>query len=500
MSVEPLAAFVAALAVFSLAVIPAATTQQQEVEWHKPVHFLGAQTVLVLLVEFSDVKMRVSARQVEQMVMAVDEFVRSSSYGKAWLEYQVHPNVITLPKPMSYYGAPKSGAQRGDDNAKITEYHATIIKTAKERERIDISKFKHILVVHAGKNEAVGGSVNNIWSHCLCVAPRILHRLIEEFGFDVVESELRKQGLGWVVDLYMHRGVGGAVHLVAGIETVAEDDSPAVVVHEFMHSMWLPDHYVYREDGYSAGSEVGVWTNMDYGPYLDPPVDVDGWSKHLLGWVKVVEVNKTGEYTIHTLDKPDEPHALIIPINEREYYFLHARRPAGLDAALPAPGVLLFLINKYVQTNVEGKEYFIRLLDANPATPRECVNVRQSAARLCDGFDAPYYSEEGHRGRWTAFGRQWAIDLLKADYTTEEGVYIKVVEFSQADGTTRVLIRLDGVRTTTTTRETAEKPTEHSTEPYEDGYDSVFITLAVLITVLTLISARRPAYRPRFRQ
>ncbi|MCS6770098.1 MAG: hypothetical protein NZ570_06665, partial [Candidatus Caldarchaeum sp.] len=157
MSVEPLAAFVAALAVFSLAVIPAATTQQQEVEWHKPVHFLGAQTVLVLLVEFSDVKMRVSARQVEQMVMAVDEFVRSSSYGKAWLEYQVHPNVITLPKPMSYYGAPKSGAQRGDDNAKITEYHATIIKTAKERERIDISRFRHILVVHAGKNEAVGG-------------------------------------------------------------------------------------------------------------------------------------------------------------------------------------------------------------------------------------------------------------------------------------------------------------------------------------------------------
>jgi predicted nucleic acid-binding Zn-ribbon protein len=62
---------------------------------------------------------------------------------------------------------------------------------------------------------------------------------------------------------------------------------------------------------------------------LDPPVDIDGWSKYLLGWVEAVTVERDGEYTIHTLDKPDEPHGLIIPINDKEYYFIHARRPVG---------------------------------------------------------------------------------------------------------------------------------------------------------------------------
>jgi M6 family metalloprotease-like protein len=72
----------------------------------------------------------------------------------------------------------------------------------------------------------------------------------------------------------------GRGHLIAGIETVAEYDIPAVMAHEFTHSMWIPDHYVYGKDGYGVGSEVSVWTNMDSGSWLDPPVDIDGWSKY----------------------------------------------------------------------------------------------------------------------------------------------------------------------------------------------------------------------------
>jgi len=107
----------------------------------------------------------------------------------------------------------------------------------------------------------------------------------------------------------MHRTRDGRGHLISGIQTVAEYDFPSVMAHEFTHSMWIFDHYVSGRDGYSAGNEVGVWTNMDYGDKLDPPVDIDGWSKYLLGWVEAVTVERDGEYTIHTLDKPDDPTA-----------------------------------------------------------------------------------------------------------------------------------------------------------------------------------------------
>jgi hypothetical protein len=85
-----------------------------------------------------------------------------------------------------------------------------------------------------------------------------------------------------------------------------------------------------------------------------------------------VTVEQNGEYTIHTLDKPDEPHGLLIPINDKEYYFIHARRPVGNDVSLPGPGVLIFRVNKYKSGNVEGEPFMVQLYDANPNTPPEC--------------------------------------------------------------------------------------------------------------------------------
>jgi hypothetical protein len=67
------------------------------------------------MVQFSDVRMSISRAQAEQIVKVVDNFVRTASYGRTWLDYTIHPRVLTLPKPMAYYGGPSQGAQRGDD-------------------------------------------------------------------------------------------------------------------------------------------------------------------------------------------------------------------------------------------------------------------------------------------------------------------------------------------------------------------------------------------------
>jgi M6 family metalloprotease-like protein len=420
--------------------IPFTTAQEEEFEWNRRIPFVGAQPTLVLLVQFSDVRMSISSAQAEQIVKVVDNFIRTASYGRTWIDYTIHPRVLTLPKPMAYYGEPSPGAQRGDDFRRKAEYLLTTIRLAKQ-EGIDLTNYKHIIIIHAGKDEAAGGTANDIWSSCL---PGIYaYFYIEKYGFDGAENRLRQEGDAWYDELFMHRTRDGRGHLIAGIETVAEFDIPAVMAHEFTHSMWIWDHYVYRKDGYSGGSEVGVWTNMDAGPFLDPPVDIDGWSKYRLGWVEAVTVERDGEYTIHTLDKPDEPHGLIIPINDREYYFIHARRPVGQDAALPGPGVLVFRVNKYKHRNVEGEPFMVQLYDAHPNTPPECERFagNKDLWTLCVKLDAPYYDRTGYRNMW--LGR-FTISLQNPELVTEEGFRITVTSFDQGSGVAKVRISLRG--------------------------------------------------------
>jgi M6 family metalloprotease-like protein len=514
------------------------TTAQEEFEWNRPIPFTGAQPTLVLLVQFSDVKMSISRAQAEQIVKVVDNFVRTSSYGRTWIDYTIHPRVLTLPKPMAYYGGPSPGAQRGDDYARIIEYHLTTIRLAKQ-EGIDLSNYKHIIIIHAGKDEAFGGTANDIWSHCNCFTPNVLYFYIEKIGFDALEAELRKNPqTQWVVELFMHRTRDGRGHLIAGIETVAEFDFPSVMAHEFTHSMWIWDHYVYGKDGYGVGDEVGVWTNMDYGDKLDPPVDIDGWSKYLLGWVKAVTVEQNGEYTIHTLDKPDEPHGLIIPINNREYYFIHARRPVGNDVSLPGPGVLVFRVNKYKHRNVEGEPFMVQLYDAHPNTPPECETISQRFPNpkgfmtLCVKIDAPFYDRAGYRNSWNfkqvggSLGT-YSINLENQEFVTEEGYRISVVSFDQGSGVAKVRISLrgdnrgdSGTTTVTVTRTVTGTVTETlyttttivgaetrtvvvtvtTTRPPPDTgeqYTSLAIILAALIIALFMVaSVRRRAPPP----
>jgi M6 family metalloprotease-like protein len=424
------------------------TTAQEEFEWNRRIPFTGAQPTLVLLVQFSDVRMSISSAQAEQIVKVVDNFIRTASYGRTWLDYTIHPRALTLPKPMAYYGGPSQGAQYGDDDSRLIEYFLTTIRLAKQ-EGIDLTNYKHIIVIHAGKDEAVGGTANDIWS--ICYNGMYAYFYIEKYGFDGAENRLRQEGAAWYAELFMHRTRDGKGHLIAGIETVAEFDFPAVMAHEFTHSMWIWDHYVYGKDGYSVGSEVSVWTNMDAGSALDPPVDIDGWSKYRLGWVEAVTVEQNGEYTIHTLDKPDEPHGLLIPINDREYYFTHARRPVGNDVSLPGPGVLVFRVNKYKPRNVEGEPFMVQLYDAHPNTPPECERFAGNVGiwTICVKFDAPYYDQTGYRNNWdfkTARGSRgtYSINLENQEFVTEEGYRITVMSFDLGSGVAKVRISLRG--------------------------------------------------------
>lgn len=353
----------------------------------KPRPVLGPQNAFVLLVEFSDVRFRSSIGEIRSLVDIVDKWFRKSSYGKMYINYTIYEDILTLPSTMSSYGRPTAGSERGDDPAKGETYFADALNLIISQNNVNLGHYQHVVLVHAGGDEADTGNPNDIWSHCDCVGP--------------IADENPSQEASWV----LYDDAGKITHAFWGISTFSEDEPWAVFVHEFTHSLGVSDLYIYGPDGYSEGPGVGFWSNMATGAFLDPPADIDGWNKHILGWIEAVTVDSPqGEYTIYTLDSAQEPKALLVKINgnEDEYYFLHARRKVEADAALPSEGVIVFKINRWRERSLRGEELAL-LYDANPDTPAECSNYRGEGRELCEPLDAPY-NEQGRQYQFSFYG------------------------------------------------------------------------------------------------
>ena len=347
---------------------------------------LGPQNTLVLLIEFSDIRFRSSVGEIRSLVDIVDQWFRKSSYGKMYVNYTIYEDTLTLPSTISSYGAPQAGNERGDDPARSQAYIIDALNLITSQTNLSLEHYNHVVLVHAGADEAESGNPNDIWSSCDCVGP--------------IADENPSQEASWVLT----DDSGNITHAFWGISTFSEDEHWAVFVHEFTHSLGVSDLYIYGTDGYSEGPGVGFWSNMATGAFLEPPSDIDGWSKYILGWIEAVTVDSPpGEYTIYTLDSAQEPKALLLKISgsEDEYYFLHARRKAETDTALPSEGVIVFKINRWRERSLRGEELAF-LYDANPDTPLECANYSGQGRELCEPLDAPY-NEKGRQYQFSFY-------------------------------------------------------------------------------------------------
>jgi M6 family metalloprotease-like protein len=358
--------------------IPAATAQYGEgggedihVPWKtRPV--LGGVKTVFLLVQFEDVRFGSSLQDIQYFVESADSWFRTSSYGKMYIDYVIIDYVIQLPSPISSYGNPEAGTQRGDSEEGLKRYWDDVIDMVDRQTDIDLADFKDVVVIHAGGDEAVSGDPYDIWSHCLAYGP--------------ISDELGENGL-WVM------GRNGNIQNLWGMSTFSEDEDIGVFLHEYSHSLGVPDLYIYGSDGYSQGTGVSFWSLMDSGPFLKPPSDIDAWDKYLLGWVDPVMVNSpTGEYTLHTLDSSQDSKALIVGYTGTydKYYFIQARRRMGTDAGLPADGVLVFMIDPTREQSVSGSELAL-MEDANPGTVEESGQFYlDESAMHYELLDAPY--------------------------------------------------------------------------------------------------------------
>jgi len=284
--------------------------------YERQLNVTGPQKTVLVLVEFSDTKHTESAEDIDRTMCLVDEYWREVSYRKISVVWSI-AGWYLLNHTLEYYGTDIS--EEGND-ANATQLLRDSIMAADGN--VTYRNFSHVVVVHAGMDQTISNRTADLWPHHFV-------------GLNISTND------GMRVDHALY---------------ISEFGGLGTYVHEFAHSLGLPD--LYPRDK-TKPSLVGDWSLMDHGNWLgDPkqssPSGLEAWSLTKLGWGSTVEANPTAEATVMTLyplEKDIGTRVLKIPTSESLYYLIELRMKIGVDNALPFSAVLISLINETTWTS-----------------------------------------------------------------------------------------------------------------------------------------------------
>lgn len=291
----------------------------------------GSPRVLVILAEYSDVKMTVANPHdyFSRMMMepgfsdyggtgsAIDFFTENSN-GQFTPQIDVY-GPVTLPQKQSYYGA---NDYNGDDrNA------AQMIADACEAldSQIDFSLYDtnkdgyidNVFVFYAGRGEANGGGANTVWPH----------------KWNVTYAGINKSFDGVKLDRYACSN-----EWMSG-----RPDGVGTFIHEFSHVMGLPDLY---STNYSSAFTPGEWSTLDYGPYNNdgctPPL-YSAFERYALGWIEPVLIDSPVTAELPSIG--ENVCGIIKTAKENEYFLLENRQQVSWDKYIPGHGMLIWHID-----------------------------------------------------------------------------------------------------------------------------------------------------------
>lgn len=357
----------------------------------------GPQSVIVILVKFRDLENVKTREEIRNLVFGeLNDYFREVSYGRMSLTGDVTPVWYTL-KGVKYYGAGR-------------EKPETLVLDAVKAADKDVNflNYEYILIVHAGDDQDRSGNPDDITSFSSISK-----------GYAVLTDEGR---------------------LSFGVICVAEMDPIGPYAHLLARTLGLPKLYhaeKFASGKYTEDDYVGEWGLMAHGLWANngsTPVHPCAWSKIKLGWMpnaKVEELQEGLEGTFnlapHEELSPDMPHAIKLPLGEKTYYLIEARKKVGYDSYLPGEGVLIF----YVDESKESGKGILKLVDAHPET--ETLN------------DAPFkpgdfFNDEASKVAVEILGASGSSYLVKVDRTGRP-VWVKL---TLEAGYPNVQFKLDG--------------------------------------------------------
>lgn len=305
--------------------------------------FEGSRKGLVILVNFSDVKLKpTSSLSFYDAMMnkpgfsqnghigSVNDYFKAQSYGKFDLTFDI-VGPVTVSNTMAYYG---QNDRNGEDM-----YAATMVSEAckqaapyvnfKDYDWDGDGAVDQVYVIYAGYGESNNASPSTIWPH--------EWTLTEAMHFGDGDGPLKLGGV--TIDTYACSneldGTYGSVN--AGIGNVC---------HEFSHCMGLPDLYDTQYDNFG----MNAWSVMDYGCYNAGsciPAAYTAYERMYCGWLNPIELTEGCVVEgMKPITAPDgQAYIIYNSKTQKEYYLLQNIQQESWNKAADGHGMLIIHVD-----------------------------------------------------------------------------------------------------------------------------------------------------------
>lgn len=285
-------------------------------------HYEGSKKGLVILVNFTDLKMsEIGTRDFFDRMFnqegfseyeaagSVHDYFRDQSYGKFDLKFDV-VGPVTVSKEMKYYGENDGSGNDMHPEEMVAEACKLVDSQVnfKDYDWDGDGEVDQVYVIYAGHGEHAGASDDTIWPHeSVLWSERLVLDDVRIYTY-ACSCELRgRNGT-------KPNGIGTACH-------------------EFSHCLGFPDLY---DTDYSGAFGMSYWDVMDSGSYCGPsgygevPSGYSAYERWMAGWLTPTTISDDAEVKgMKCLGDKPEAYALYNDANKNELYLLENRQSKG---------------------------------------------------------------------------------------------------------------------------------------------------------------------------
>ncbi len=305
---------------------------------HQFKHVTGSPRILVVLVNYTDVKFKTpdtynyfNAMFTERgysengATGSVLDWFEDASLGKFSPQIDLY-GPINLPYARSYYG--RNDSYGNDSNPDQMARDAARILV---QQGVDLSIYDNdgngyvdnIFIYYAGEGEASASKVtDSVWPH----------------SWDLADSDSGVYEVG-----------GVKINHYACTNEVRADgttDGIGTFIHEFSHVMGLPDLYVTDYNTSALDNTPGAYEVLDYGPYnnngMTPPT-YSAFARNALGWLDPLVITEAENINLHHILDTNEAY-MVNTSDPNEFFLFENRQQKGWDEFIPGHGMLIWHI------------------------------------------------------------------------------------------------------------------------------------------------------------
>lgn len=293
----------------------------------------GESNVLVLLVQFKDLKFSIDApNEAWKKQLNAVNYSEGKGYGSARDYFiaqsngQFTPNFdvygpYTVSQNLSYYGASDDHSNDCNPGEMVSEALSLANNDVNfkkyDKNGDGVVDFVHI--IYAGYSEASGGSSESIWPHNWYLS-------------SAIGSSVKLDGVR--IDQYSCSSElnGNSGKSIEGISAIA---------HEFSHSLGLPDFYDVDYNGHFGMSSWSIMANGCYNEDGYTPAAYTAYEKEFLGWLKIETLDTEQDITLAPLADGGKAYRINSNESTNEYYIVENIQQKGWNRGAYGHGMLV---------------------------------------------------------------------------------------------------------------------------------------------------------------